>query len=277
MLLPAILQEIMHYVEKAVECCYKKGINIFSDWNLSERAETVRTVMPELVNASQATITAIWQIESKLFERLGRIGKKLPPTDVFVSIYFKKNRAYLQSAHILACYGFVNPSASLQRMVYESILRGYYFIVEPNQAMLLYAKTDTELVDDVMAAEQDRSLGKGAVAGKIYENVRDKKLYSLLCEMSHPGILGVNQDFPTLNFGEIESNLKTGLLLSYGSIQMLSEVFMDRYNDELKKLVKEIMQNAIVNADNQIPTIEPDKPSYKSMLKLKNGNFLGIL
>ena len=219
----------------------------------------------------------MWRIETQLFEILGKKGKRLPPTDVFVSIYFKKIRAYLQSAHILTCFGFVNPSASLQRMVYESILRGYYFIVEPNQARLLYAKTDTEVVDDVMAAEQDRSLGKGAIAGKIYETVKDKKLYALLCEMSHPGILGVNQDFPTLNFVEIESNLKTGLLLSYGSIQMLSEVFMDRYNNELKVLVKETMQNAIINADHQVPTIEPDKSCYSSIIKLKKGNFLDIL
>ena len=95
--------------------------------------------------------------------------------------------------------------------------------------------------------------------------------------MSHPGILGVNQDFPTLNFVEIESNLKTGLLLSYGSIQMLSEVFMDRYNNELKVLVKETMQNAIINADHQVPTIEPDKSCYSSIIKLKKGNFLDIL
>ena len=222
-------------------------------------------------------MTSMWRIETQLFETVGKIGKRLPATDVFVSIYFKKNRAYLQSAHILACCGFVNPSASLQRMVYESILRGYYFIVEPNQAILLYAKTDTELVDDVMAAEQDRSLGKSAVAGRIYSTVKDKKLYSLLCEMSHPGILGVNQDFPALNFLEIESTLKTGLLLSYSSIQMLSEVFMDRYSAELKALVRETMQNVIINADDQVPTIEPDKPCYSSIIKLKKGNFLNLL
>ena len=53
----------------------------------------------------------MWRIETQLFEILGKKGKRLPPTDVFVSIYFKKIRAYLQSAHILTCFGFVNPSA----------------------------------------------------------------------------------------------------------------------------------------------------------------------
>jgi hypothetical protein len=89
--------------------------------------------------------------------------------------------------------------------------------------------------------------------------------------------MGVNQDFPNFNIKEIETNLKTSLLLSYGSIQMFAEVFMDRFNVQLKQLARENMQRAIENAENQIPLIEPDKSCYQSKLKLKKGNFLQVL
>jgi hypothetical protein len=230
-----------------------------------------------VTSACEATITSMWQMETEMLEIVGRIGKKLLPTDVFVSIYFKKNRAYLQSSYILAVMGFVNASASLQRTVYEAILRGYFFIVEPIEAHLLYIKTDTDNVYELLAAEQDNKLGHGPIAKKLYKTTKDKQLYSLFCELSHPGIMGVNQDFPNFNIKEIETNLKTSLLLSYGSIQMFAEVFMDRFNVQLKQLARENMQRAIENAENQIPLIEPDKSCYQSKLKLKKGNFLQVL
>ena len=69
--------------------------------------------------------------------------KKLPNFQVFVAVYYKRNITYLQSAHVLASIGFADPSLNLNRTVLETILRGYYFLLEPQEAQKYYEVMNT--------------------------------------------------------------------------------------------------------------------------------------
>lgn len=110
----------------------------YGEWwkDYLDRVNKTRTSFANINQICEDTILSMIQIYSAIFESVETsLGtRKLPNYQAFVSIYYKRNVIYLQSSHILACIGFIDPSSNLNRTVYETILRGYLFIAKPEEA-----------------------------------------------------------------------------------------------------------------------------------------------
>jgi len=212
---------------------------------------------------------------------LGAINKKwgkreLPHHQVFVSIFYTRNIIYLQSSHALTCMGFIDPSLNLNRTAFESILKGYLFIVEHNEADEYYRAIE-HAIDNEEDETYSISRGVSYLRKKLYTpamSEKHKELYKLLCISAHSDIKGAAQDYPKYLPNSIRDNLNMALLLMYGSIQMMAESFFDFLNPTTKAHIKEAMENIAFDVGS-IPLLEPDREPYAS--KLKKGNFLEVL
>jgi hypothetical protein len=240
-----------------------------------ERVNKTIKSLESLNQACEDTIKSMWLINSGIFETLKvRWGKKvLPNHQIFVSIYFKRNIAYLQSSHVLASIGFIDPSSNLNRTIYETILRGYLFIVEPNEANEYFQAIGTK-------EEESYFFNKGMkyVREKLYEpKARQihRNLYKILCTSAHAGIKGANLDYPKYSANRIQDNLKMILSLTYANIQMMAECFID-YLDSTKTLTRMSMET-IASVLGSVPQFEPNQVVYRTKIQLKDGNFLNIL
>ena len=205
--------------------------------------------------------------------------KELPPFQQFVSIYFSRNITYLQSAYLLAVGALCGPSRDLQRTVFETILRGYLFIVDHKEADLMYKYVEKKLGKQEMVTLRKRNLWPfNFLVKRLYSRETRKqhrKVFEELSRFSHPSIVGAFKD---LNYSksEVEDCLNIILCLVYGNIQMLSEGFFDFLEPSLRKTVKETLLE-IADAQGIVALFEPDQKQWSPKIKLKKGNFMHTL
>lgn len=135
--------------------------------------------------------------------------------------------------------GFNGPSTNIQRTVYETILRGYLFIVNPNEARLYHDKLGSPELRVFLKSRRD--YGHSYLCEELFDSSdipQMKVYYSVLCKFAHADIQSVFLDFPVYSQDIIEDKLKIILMLIYGNIQMFSEMFLTYYNAVLKDTAK---------------------------------------
>lgn len=245
-----------------------------------QRVNLTAKTFPELTQLCCRVLESMWHIRDK-WGRLVRAQKrKLPPYQQFVSIYFQRNITYLLGAHLLACGSLCEPSRDLQRTIYETILRGYFFIVRKKEANLMYS-----LVEDTLKPEERDTLRKKkywpfrTLIAELYTKETRKsakKLYEdILSRSSHPSIRAAFIDLK-YSSQNVEDCLNMILALSYGNIQMMAEGFFNSLDNELKDIIKTTLKD-IADAQKEITIFEPDKKILSSKIKLKKGNFMKLL
>ncbi|MCJ7560839.1 hypothetical protein MUO79_09545 [Candidatus Bathyarchaeota archaeon] len=226
------------------------------------------------------SIKLMWKMNSGIFDAVkkqwGR--RKLPNHQIFVSIYYKRNIIYLQSSHALACMGFIDPSLNLNRTVFETILKGYLFIVDHKEADEYYCAIKRAIENK---EDETYTIGRGVsyLRKKLYMPAMSEKhklLYKLLCISAHSDIKGTARDFPNYLPNRIRDNLNMILLLMYGNIQMMAESFFDFLDSNTKAYIKEAMENIAFDVGS-VPLFEPNREPYALKLKFKKGNFLDVL
>jgi hypothetical protein len=222
------------------------------------------------------TVKLMLLINSGILEAVKvKWGKReLPNHQVFVSIYYKRNIIYLQSSHALACIGFLHPSSNLNRTVFETLLRGYLFIVDPKEADEYFRVIGTKEEDSYFFTK-----GMSYLRGKLYappESDSLKKLYKELCVSAHANIKGAAVDYPVYRLHRIDDSLRIILYLMYSNIQMMAECFFDFLDADTKTYIKTAMENISFDV-RRVPLFEPNREPYATKLKLKKGNFLTAL
>jgi hypothetical protein len=253
---------------------YSEKGRVWADY-LERVNKTIVSFAP-INQACEDTIKLMIFINSGIFDAIKiQWGKrKLPNHQVFVSIYYKRNITYLQSSHALACIGFLHPSSNLNRTVFETLLRGYLFIVEPKEADEYFRVIGTKEEESYNIKKGPRYLREELYSPKMREN--HKKLYKLLCISAHPDIKGAEIDYPKYLPNRIRENLMVISFLMYGNIQMMAECFFDFLTPNTRAIVKNALEN-IANNVGSIPLFESDREPYASKLRLKKGNFLKVL
>jgi len=241
-----------------------------------ERIDQTIAVFAPLNQICEDRIKAMWLINSGVFEvvKTSWGKRKLPNYQIFVSVFYKRNIIYLQSSHALTCIGFIDPSLNLNRTVFETLLRGYLFIVEKNEADQYFRVLGTK-------EEESYKFKKGVsyIRKKLYTpqtSEGHKRLYKLLCVSAHPDIKGTARDYPEYISNRIEQNFKMTLSLIYGNIQMMAECFTDFLDSKTKAIIIDTMET-IASTLKAVPLFEPDRRSYSSKIRLKRGNFLKVL
>lgn len=174
--------------------------------------------------------------------------------------------------------GFIDPSLNLNRTVFETILKGYLFIVDHSEADEYYHAIKRAIKNK---EEETYSVSRGVsyLRKKLYTpamSEEHKSFYKLLCISAHSDIRGAMQDYPKYLPDRIRANLDLTLMLMYGNIQMMAESFFDFLNPNTKAYIKEAMENIAFDVGN-VPLFEPNIEPYASKLKLKKGNFLAVL
>lgn len=205
--------------------------------------------------------------------------KEFLPYQQFVSIYFVRNIVYLKSAYLLSCGAFCGPSRDIQRTVYETILRGYLFIVDHKEANHMYNYINGTINSEELDMLQRRKFWPFDYLMKrlFHRRTRKmhKKLYEELSRSSHPSIKGVYHD---LEYSEDQVNDCLNVILSfgYGNMQMMAEGFYDFLDSVLKVKIKESLLQ-ILDILSEKPLLEPDLEEWSSKIRLKKGNFLQVL
>jgi len=174
--------------------------------------------------------------------------------------------------------GFSHPSICLQRTVYETILKGYLFIVNPEEADLYYSKLQTN--EEEKFLKKRRFYGHSYLVNELFEpktKHKHRRLYKELCISAHAEIKGTLLDFPRYTEKEIGDRLKMFLSLAYGNIQMVAEDFLYLLDAPLKRITKGILEKIVESLERQVPLFEPDRDVYSSKLRLKKGNFMDVL
>jgi hypothetical protein len=242
------------------------------------------------VKKTEKTFPKLTQLCIRVLESMGYIGKKwgllarargkkLPPYQQFVSIYFQRNITFLRGAYLLACRSLCEPSRDLQRTTFETILRGYLFTVKKKEANLMYS-----LIEGTIKPEEKDALRKKkywpfrSLVRELYTKETRKsceKFYDRLSRSSHPSIMGT---FADLRYSSemVEDCLNTILALSYNNVQMMAEGFFDFLDNEFKEVIRATLKD-IADAQEVIVIFEPDKEIHSSKIKLKKGNFMKVL
>lgn len=250
-------------------------IGRFWKYYLDRASRTIES-FANINKTCEDTIESMILIYSEIFKTVETTwGKrKLPNAQVFVLIYYQRNIVYLQSSHLLACIGFINPSANLNRTVCESLQRGYLFTVQAEEADEYYQAIEKEKEDLYF-----RQKGPSYIRRKIYlpeTEKQEKDFYGQLCISAHADVKGAGRDYPQYLPDRIKDDLSVILSLMYGNIQMMAECFFNFLNPNAKKLIKQSMER-IATALKSVPLFEPDANIYSSRIRLKHGNFMGVL
>ena len=205
--------------------------------------------------------------------------KEIPPYQQFISIYFLRNITYLRAAYLLASGALIGPSRDLQRTVYETILRGYLFIVDQKEADLMYSYIEKTIGREELKALRKRNFWPfNFLIEQLYvkeTRQKHKKLFRGLSRFSHPSILGAFKDLE-YSEAEVKDCLNCILSLTYGNIQMLSEGFFNFLDQPLKQIIKKTLLE-IVDSQGEIAIFEPDQERWILRIKLKGGNFMKVL
>ena len=102
-------------------------------------------------------------------------------------------------------------------------------------------------------------------------------MYELFCISAHAEIKGLLLDFPEYDEISIADRLKFVLSLAFANIQLITELFFDSLNQELKTFVSRVLEEIVISLGKQVPLFEPNKEKYLTKLRLKNGNFKQVL
>jgi len=254
-------------------------MSISKDWEFYlERVGETTAKLKALTERCEVIIKSMWLIENRLGQDLAKRGEDLSPSESFILAYFRRNIVYLQSAYILTSIGFVHPSRCLQRVVYETILRGYFFIVNPKEAENYYSHLRTEKEEEFLGKR--KRYGHSFLCKKLFQpktQINHRTLYKELCVSSHAEIKGLLVDFPIYDEKAVEDKLKMILSLSYGNIQMIAEEFLELFDSSLKKIMKIALKEIIDGIERQVPLFEPDTITFSSKIRFKSGNFMMIL
>lgn len=248
---------------------------------ISQRIEKTMTTFPILTVPCEDVLQSMQDMTMNLRENIYALWgpKELPSFQQYVSIYFSRNITYLQSAYLLASGSLCGPSRDLLRTIYETILRGYLFIVDHKEADLMYAFVEKKLGKEELVILRKRNFWPfNFVVKKLYTveaRKQHKKFFGTLSRFSHPSILGVFKDVEYSNTG-VEECLNGILNLAFGNIQMLSEGFFDLLEPALKKIIKETLLE-IADSQGEIALFEPDQKQWSPKIKLKKVNFMTIL
>ena len=264
----------IHLCMRAIGLTYAEKGRVWADY-LAKVDKTI-TLFESANQICEDTVKCMWLFDSRIWEsvksRWGR--KKLPNHQVFVSIFYRRNIVYLQSAHALASIGFINPSSSLCRTVFESIMRGYLFVVEPEEADEYFEAINTPYEETYNIKKRVSKLRKKLYSEEMSE--AQGNFYKELCVSSHPHVRGTLKDYPQYHQTQIRDVLNSILLLMYGNIELMTECFINYLDAETKEAVKQTLKK-IADCVSFTPLFEPDKENYSSKLLLKKGNFLSAL
>lgn len=256
-----------------------EGFLISQDWRFFfERVKRTMQTFGALVEKSETALKAMWAVENRIMEISKKKGKMLSPSQSFVLSYFRRNTVYLHASHVLGTMAFSHPTVNLQRTVYETILRGYLFIVDPEEATLYYSNLRTDKEEHFL--KQREFYGHSYLCKRLFkaENKEaHRKLYRALCISSHAEIKGLLLDFPAYREKEVEDRLRITLSLSYGNLQMVTEMFFGSLDSALKTGIKDILKEIVISLENQVPLFEPNLDAHASKLRLKRGNFMTAL
>lgn len=248
---------------------YKKRVEMteVSSFQLTELCLHVLQSMQSMTSLLNNNVRTMW-------------GKKqLPPYQQFVSVYFVRNLTYLRPAYFLACASLCGPSRNLQRTIYETILRGYLFIVNHNEANLMHSYIEQTLTKKQLGLLRRRKFWPFSfMINCLYTKKlmkQHKTMFNAISRFSHPSIRGVYKDLE-YSEDEVKDCLNIILGLGYSNIQMMSEGFYQFLNPTLKGVIKETLFE-IADFQGTISLFEPNKREWSSKIKLKNGNFLTVL
>jgi hypothetical protein len=248
----------------------------------SQRLEATEKKYPKLNQLCLNSLDSMWKINQECGRRVTARsrGTQIPAVEQCVSIYYQRNITYLRAAYLLASVSLTEPTANVLRTIYETILRGYFFIVRNDEADLMCAKIEQKISNEDKDRLRKRKYWPFRfLIGELYTE-KTKKSAKLLFEdflsrSSHPSVRSAMVDF---NYSGESVNDKLNLItmLSYGNIQMLAECFFDYFTDELKLLIKNSLFN-IADFYKEVPVFEPDKPLFFDKIRLRNGNFMELL
>lgn len=153
-----------------------------------ERRKKTAEIFKSLNQECEFVFKPMWLLNNELGEVFRQRGKQLSPQQTFISIYYKRNIVYLHSAHILASMGFLDPCTSLLRTIYETILKGYLFIVRNEEAEEYYRVLGTE-----NEVKYQKKRGASYLRRELYTSETQEThrlLYKELCIPAHPDIKG---------------------------------------------------------------------------------------
>jgi len=255
----------------------------FSDIQRSYLGKAKKTVntFPKLALICERALASMWTMK-KQWETIIQTqwgAKELPPYQQWVSIYFFRNMTYLRAAYLLAREGSCGASYDLQRTAYETLLRGYLFIADENEARLFY-----NLIEGTIEPKAKETLRKRKfypfefLLKKLYRSKSrksHKEIFHELSRFSHPSIRGVFLDVRHSE-RQIEDCLKMILAFIYGTIQMMAEGFFELLDDYIKDTVNDTLES-IAGFLHEFPLFEPDKEELSSKIRLREGNFLTVL
>jgi len=247
----------------------------------ARKAKRTADSFPNLTSVCESSLASMWIVKRE-WERIIQTKwgtKELPPHQKWVSIYFFRNMTYLRAAYLLAREGSCMASNDLQRTVYETILRGYLFIVDEKEARL-----HSSLIEGTIKPEEKEILRKRKyypfdfLLKRLYmpkSRESHRKIFHILSRFSHPSIRGVFLDLQ-YSGKQIENRLKMILALIYGTVQMMAEGFFELLDDRIKGAIKETLEG-IADFLLVVPVFEPDQRMWLSKIRLKEGNFLTVL
>lgn len=255
----------------------------FSDIQRSylSKAKKTENTFPKLTLICERALASMWTMK-KQWETIIQTqwgAKELPPHQQWVSIYFFRNMAYLRAAYLLAREGSCGASNDLQRTGYETLLRGYLFIVDENEARLFY-----DIIEGTIEPKLKEALSKRKfypfkfLLNKLYKSKSRKSHQKIFCELSrysHPSIRGVFLDMKYSD-KQIEDCLKMILAFIYGTVQMMAEGFFELLDDYIKDTIKDTLES-IASFLYEVPLLEPDKEELSSKIRLREANFLTVL
>ncbi len=125
------------------------------DWKfLFERVKKTVETFNELTGKCETTLRTMWLIEDEIMKLAKERGKVLTAQKTFVLAYFRRNTIYLQASYVISAMAFSSPSVNVQRTVYETILRGYLFIIIPAEARLYYDNLGTVKEEDFLKSRR---------------------------------------------------------------------------------------------------------------------------
>lgn len=247
---------------------------------LSKAKKTANT-FPKLTLICERALSSMWTMK-KQWETIIQTqwgAKELPPHQQWVSIYFFRNMTYLRAAYLLAREGSCGASNGLQRTAYETLLRGYLFIIDENEARLFY-----NLIEGTIEPKAKEALRKRKffpfefLLKKLYKpksRESHREIFHELSRFSHPSIRGVFLDMKHSE-KQIEDCLKMILAFIYGTVQLMAEGFFEFLDDRLKDTIKDVLEN-IASFLQEVPLFEPNKEELSSKIRLREGNFLTVL
>ena len=240
---------------------------------------TKRTIItfPELTRVCSDALASMWVMKKELEGVFRKLMRELPASQKWVSIYFFGNMIYLRAAYFLACEGSCRPSWDLQRTAYETILRGYLFIVDESEADLLHSYLEGN-VEARKILRKRNFYPIDFLQSQLYtpsSRRSHKKIFKELSYFSHPTIRGAMLD---LQYSEenVKYCLNGVLYLTYGTVQMLTEGFFDLLDEPLRAAIKDTLEK-IANFLKEVPIFEPDQERWSSKIRLRKGNFLAVL